>query len=139
MIRSLKRSSKELGNNDRSPKSKRNRKKVNRYGNTEDGHNFDEIFEEGMAEENIVFSTKTVSENITQNTANTSDNFMNVSNQTETLPVEEVLPMLATMSATIKYLTEKLTNMASEMRSIKTALNFKLMISKMCRTMKCIY
>lgn len=97
-------------------KSKRTRTKSQHHGINKNVKNYDEIFEQAIEENALLVTTNTTNKN-------KSDKSLDISitaiDQSTSLSVEEVLPLLAKMSATIKYLTGKISDLHSEIKNMK--------------------
>lgn len=100
--------------------SKRPRNKTKHYGKADNCKNYDEMFDQGTGENDVIIRVNTRNDKSTQNSAQSPNKSIAVFDRVTSWPIEEeVLSMLTNMSATIKYLTEKVNSLSSEIRYLR--------------------
>lgn len=123
MGRTKKRKSSDLVNTEKSPKPKRSKNRTKRYGNDKIDQNWDAIFDTEGNETNISINTR--SEEKAQGIDNSQDNSGTMFDRSSSLSVEGILPMLANISTTVKFLTDKMNNLSSDMRHMQNSTKFQ--------------
>lgn len=105
--------------------AKRVRNKVKPYGINKNPRNFNDIFDRAMKENCAPSSSNSKTSNISQNASqNLKNSGPKPAVQTESsasLSVDDILPTLAKMSATITYLRDKTNNLSNEIRLLRNS------------------